>query len=187
MNHDLEITLEELHELVRSKATRTPAKEFGLSDIGRAVRRNRSGRLRSRLREEDEPNRQERGTGSIKAIVSKACSTNRLFVFCFCDRPLLFSPFQEFVGYSSQWCHRRGLLERFGSEPLNFGISWLRIVRQLELGWTAKPDLACRRLGHSVEPACGYNLATACEQAHFPGLEQFSALSNFAPVERLDL
>jgi len=75
MNHDKEITLEEFHELVRSKATRTAAKEFGRSDIGRAVRRNRSGRLRSRLREEDEPNRQERGTGPIKTIVSKASST----------------------------------------------------------------------------------------------------------------
>ena len=115
---------------------------------------------------------------------------NRLFVFCFCDRPLLFLPFHEVVGCSSERCHRRRLLERFGNAPMNFGISRLRIVRQLELGWTAKPakpDLACWRLGHSIEPACGYNLATACEQAHFPGLEQFGALSNFAPVERLDL
>jgi hypothetical protein len=33
MHQDREITLEELHQLVRSKATMTMAKEFGLSDV----------------------------------------------------------------------------------------------------------------------------------------------------------
>ena len=59
MEQDREISREELRQLVWSKPTRIAAKEFGLSNVGRDVRRNRSGRLRSRLREEDETNRQE--------------------------------------------------------------------------------------------------------------------------------
>jgi hypothetical protein len=97
MNHDREITLEELHELVRSKATRTAAKEFGLSDIGQAVRRNRSGRLRSRLREEDEPNRQERGTGPIKKASSTIAFLFSAFAivhcyFCLSKKSLVVHP-----------------------------------------------------------------------------------------------
>jgi hypothetical protein len=36
MDQDREISREELHDLVWSKATRTVAKEFGLSDVGLA-------------------------------------------------------------------------------------------------------------------------------------------------------
>jgi hypothetical protein len=50
-----------------------------------------------------------------------------------------------------------------------------------------KLDVACRRLGHSVEAAYTNNLVIGSEQAYSQELEQFAAPSNFAPVERLDL